>query len=183
MTRKTILTVVLTAVAVTAIAMLGADGLSAQSCSGTNSCTVTTTASLALPALVDLNVSGGGAIVLTPPTASDFGSAVQDNGPTFTVKANRSWSLAVHTTAVTNWTYAGGNGGIKPISDLTWSNTAGGSYAAITGTAASIVSAQAKTNAGSPTIFFKTLYPAAFDDDRNSAGSYSIPLVFTLSAP
>jgi hypothetical protein len=178
MTRKTLFTTL-----TVALSILGAGSVSAQSCSGTNSCTVTSTASVAVPALVDLNVSGAGAITLTPPTAADFGSAVQDNGPTFTVKANRSWSLAVHTTAVTNWTYAGGNGGVKPITDLTWSNTAGGAYVAITGTAASIVTAQAKTNSASPTIFFKTLYPAAFDDNRNSAGTYSIPLVFTLSAP
>jgi hypothetical protein len=178
MTRKVLATSLLTA-----LSILTVGNLSAQSCSGSNSCTVTSTASVAVPALVDLNVSGGGAITLTPPAASDFGSAVQDNGPTFTVKANRSWSLAVNTSAVTNWTYAGGNGGVKPIGDLTWSNTSGGAYVAITNTAASIVTAQAKTNSGAPTIFFKTLYPAAFDDNRNSAGTYSIPLVFTLSAP
>jgi hypothetical protein len=167
----------------TALSILGAGSLSAQSCSGTNSCSVTSNASVAVPALVNLNVSGAGAITLTAPAASDFGSAVQDNGPTFTVKANRSWSLAVATTNVTNFTYAGGNGGVKPITDLTWSNTSGGTYVAMSTTAASIVTAQAKTNSASPTIFFKTLYPAAFDDNRNSAGTYSIPLVFTLSAP
>ena len=178
MTRKIVVSSLLTA-----LSMLTVGNLSAQSCSGTNSCSVTSTASVTVPALVDLNVSGAGAITLTPPTASDFGSAVLDNGPTFTVKANRSWSLAVATTAVTNWTYAGGNGGVKPNTDLTWSNTVGGTYVAISTTAASIVTAQAKTNGASPTIFFKTLYPAAFDDNRNSAGTYSIPLVFTLSAP
>jgi hypothetical protein len=156
---------------------------SAQTCSGTNSCTVTSNASVTIPALVDLSVSGGGTITLTAPTAAEMGSFVADVGPTFTVKANRTWSLAVHTTAATNWTYTGTQGGVKPISDLMWSNTAGGTYAAVTGTAASVVTAQAKTNAGAPTIFFHTLYAAGYDDARNAAGSYSIPLVFTLSAP
>jgi hypothetical protein len=177
MTRKLVVSGLLAGMA------LFAGNVSAQSCSGTNSCTVTSTATVAVPALVDLNVSGAGAIALTAPTPASFGSFVQDNGPAFTVKANRSWSLAVHTTAATNWTYSGGNGGIKPIGDLTWSNTVAGTYLPISGTAASVVTAQAKTNAGSPTIFFKTLYAANFDDDRNSAGSYSLPLVFTLSAP
>jgi hypothetical protein len=176
--RNTIVASVLVAVALTT----GTD-LSAQSCSGTNSCTVTANATVAVPALVSLNVSGAGNITLTSPSDANFGSYVQDNGPTFTVKANRTWSLAVHTTAAANWVYTGTAGGVKPISDLTWSNTAGGTYAAIGTSAASIVSAQAKTNNATPTVFFRTLYPAGYDDNRNSAGSYEIPLVFTLSAP
>jgi hypothetical protein len=156
---------------------------SAQNCGGTNSCTVTSNASVTIPALVDLTVAGGGSIALTAPTAANMGSYVQDTGPGITVKANRTWTLAVHTTAATNWTYTGTQGGVKPISDLTWSTTAGGTYTAIGTSAAAMVSAQAKTNAGAPTIFFRTLYPAGFDDARNAAGSYEIPLVFTLSAP
>ena len=46
-----------------------------------------------------------------------------------------------------------------------------------------VVTAQAKTNNATPTVFFRTLYPAGYDDNRNSAGTYDIPLVFTLSAP
>ena len=82
MTRNTIISSLMTA-----LAMLSAGSLSAQSCSGTNSCSVTSTASVAVPALVDLNVAGAGAIALTAPAATDFGSYVQDAGPTFTVKA------------------------------------------------------------------------------------------------
>jgi hypothetical protein len=137
-----------------------------------------------VPALVALDVAGGGAIALTSPTVADLAAGfVQDAGPAITVKANRTWTLAVHTTATTNFTYTGTQGGVKPISDLTWSTTAGGSYTAVTNSAAAVVSNQAKTNAGAPTIFFRTLYSADFSSDRNAVGSYSIPLVFTLSAP
>ncbi|MGQ0813492.1 MAG: hypothetical protein ACT4O1_03415 [Gemmatimonadota bacterium] len=157
---------------------------SAQNCSAVNSCSVNSTASVTVPALVDLTVAGAGSITLTSPTAADLTTGyVEDAGPAITVKANRTWTLAVHTTAAANWTYAGTQGGVKPISDLTWSNTAAGTYAAITGTAASVVTNQARTNAGSPTIFFRTLYSADFSNDGNAVGSYSIPLVFTLSAP
>ena len=166
---------------VAGLALVSTD-LSAQSCVGVGSCAATTNASVTIPALVSLNI-GSGAIVLTPPSDANLGSYVQDNGPTFTVRSNRTWSLSVHTTAVTNWTYAGSESGVKPISDLTWSNTAGGTYSAVTNTAAAIVSGQAKTNAGSPTIFFRTLYAAAYDDPRNAAGTFTIPLVFTVSAP
>jgi len=157
---------------------------SAQNCNGVNSCTVSSLATVNVPALVDLTVAGAGTITLTSPGVADLATGyVQDAGPAITVKANRTWSLSVHTTAATNWTYAGGQGGIKPISDLTWSNTAGGTYTAVSGTAAAVVTAQARTNAGAPTLFFRTLYSSDFSSDKNAAGSYSIPLVFTLSAP
>lgn len=167
----------------TAAALMGS-AANAQSCSGTTSCSVNSTASVTVPALVDLTVAGAGAIALTSPSAADLTTGyVQDAGPAITVKANRTWTLAVHTTAATNWTYSGTQGGVKPIGDLTWSNTAGGTYAAISGTAAPVVTNQARTNAGAPTIFFRTLYSSDFAADKNAAGSYSIPLVFTLSAP
>jgi hypothetical protein len=167
-----------------ASAILTAAPLAAQSCSGTGSCNVTSTATVAVPALVALDVAGGGAIALSSPTVADLATGyVQDAGPGISVKANRTWTLAVHTTATTNFTYTGTQGGVKPISDLTWSSTAGGTYSPISNSAAAVVSNQAKTNAGAPTIFFRTLYAADFSSDRNAVGSYSIPLVFTLSAP
>ena len=156
----------------------------AQNCSGVNSCNVTSTASVTIPALVDLTVAGAGSITLTSPAVADLATGyVEDAGPSITVKANRTWTLSVHTTAVTNWAYVGTQGGVKPISDLTWSNDATGTYAAITGTAASVVTNQARTNSGAPSIFFRTVYSSDFSADKNAAGSYSIPLVFTLSAP
>ena len=108
---------------------------------------------------------------------------VQTAGPAITVRSNRQWTLSVHTTAATDWTYTGTEGGVKPISHLTWSNTAGGTYNAITTSAAAIVANQARTNAGAPTIFFRTVYVNDLSDASNAAGDYEIPLVFTLTAP
>ena len=164
--------------------MIAAAPVTAQSCTGTTSCSVTSTASVTVPALVSLDVAGAGAITLTPPTVADLTTGyVEDAGPSITVKANRTWTLSVHTTATTNWTYTGTQGGVKPIGDLTWSETAGGTYTAITNSAAAVVTNQAKTNTGAPTIFFRTVYSSDFSANNNSVGSYSIPLVFTLSAP
>src|SRR5688500_4338730 len=157
--------------------------VNAQSCNGTASCNLTSTATVVVPALVDLNVAGAGSIALTSPTVADLTTGyVQNSGPAITVKANRAWRLQLHTTAATNWTYTGDQGGVKPISDLTWSTTAGGTYAAITTTAADVTSG-AKTNTGAPTLFFRTLYSSDFSANKNSAGSYAIDLVFTLIAP
>jgi hypothetical protein len=169
-------------VAVVGLTMFAGSRVAAQSCGGVNSCTVAVDASVTVPALVRLSL-GAGSITLTPPTDAESGSYVQDNGPSFTVRSNRSWSLSIHTSAATDWTYTGTDGGVKPIGDLTWSATAGGTYVAVTGTAAAIVSGQPKTNGANPTIFFRTLWAAAFDDPRNAAGVFTIPLVFTLSAP
>ena len=162
----------------------GVASANAQSCNGIGSCNVNATATVSVPTLVHLNVGGAGTITLTSPTVGDLSMGyVDDAAPAILVKANRAWRLQLHTTAATNWIYTGDQGGVKPISDLTWSNTATGTYAAITNSAASVVSNQAKTNAGAPTIFFRTVYSSDFSSNNNSVGSYSIPVVFTLSAP
>jgi hypothetical protein len=156
---------------------------SSQTCAGVSSCQVSTTASVTVPALVKLDVSGGGAFALTSPGADDMEAGyVQDSGPTFNVKANRGWTLTVHTTNASNWTYTGDQGGVKPVSDLTWSTTANGTYAAISGTAAEVANGS-RTSGASPSIFFRTLYSADLGDDRNAAGSYGMSLVFTVAAP
>jgi len=174
----------LKAAALMSVMVIAATPVTAQSCTGTTSCSVTSTASVTVPALVSLDVAGAGAITLTAPVVADLTTGyVQDAGPSITVKANRTWTLSVHTTATTNWSYTGTQGGVKPIGDLTWSNTAGGTYAAMTNSAAAVVTNQAKTNAGAPTVFFRTIYSSDFSSNNNSVGSYSIPIVFTLSAP
>jgi len=155
-----------------------------NSCTGSASCTASVNAQLNIPALVSLQVGSSGNFALTAPTVSDIttNGYVQDAGPAITVKANRSWTLSVSTTNVTNWTYTGTEGGVKPISDLTWSTTSGGTYNAITGTPA-VLATGSKTNAGAPSVYFRTLYPNNFGDNRNSVGQYDINVTFTLTAP
>ena len=174
-----------TAVMAVALIMV-ATTADAQTCSANSSagCSINTTARVTVPAMVELQVAGAGNISLTAPTLTDLTTGyVQTTGPAITVRSNRQWSLAVHTTAATDWTYTGTESGVKPISHLTWSNTAGGTYNAITTSAAAIVSNQARTNAGAPTIFFRTIYVNDLSDPSNAAGDYEIPLVFTLTAP
>src|ERR1700687_6099262 len=103
-------------------------------CSGNaGTCNTTNTASVTIGALVKLGMSAS-TTSLTSPTADqvDVGATVADAGPTFTVKANRSWTMNIKSGNPTNWTYAGANSGVKPIGDLTWASTVGGTYAAIT---------------------------------------------------
>ena len=103
-------------------------------CSGNaGTCNTTNTATLTIGALVKLGMSAN-TTSLTSPTADqvDIGATVADAGPTFTVKANRSWTLNIKSGNAANWTYVGSFGGIKPIGDLTWANAVAGTYAAIT---------------------------------------------------
>jgi hypothetical protein len=108
---------------------------------------------------------------------------VADPGPAFTVKANRSWTLNIKSGNATNWTYAGSNGGVKPIGDLTWANAVAGTYAAITASDAVFTSGGTSTNGAAAAAFFKTNYPAGFTNAANAPGTYSLPIVFTLTAP
>jgi hypothetical protein len=157
----------------------------AQSCSGnTGTCNLTNTASVTVGALVKLGMSSA-ATTLTSPTADqvDAGTTLYDAGPTFTVKANRSWTLKIKTTASPNWTYVGSDAGVKPISDLTWSNALAGTYAAITTSDATVTSGAGATNGGAASVHFKTLWSNDFTSASNAPGTYSLPIVFTLTAP
>lgn len=174
---------ILMSVAILGVAVSSVTPVWAQSCGAASTCQVTTEAAVTIPALVALDVSGGGSLALTAPVPDDLATGhVQDNGPTITVRANRAWTLSLHTTNATNWTYTGDQAGVKPISDLTWATTSNGTYAAIT-TSAATVDSGARTNNDSPSLFFRTVYSSDFAADNNAAGAYSLALVFTIAAP
>ena len=154
-------------------------------CSGNaGSCNTTNTASVSVNALVKLGMSAT-TTALTAPTADDIdaGAVIQNSGPSFTIKANRSWTLNIKTTNATIWTYAGAFAGTKPISDLTWSNAAAGTYANIGTSDAVFLSGAGATNGAAAQAFFRTVWAAGFAQPSNVPGSYSLPVVFTLSAP
>lgn len=154
-------------------------------CSGNaGSCNTTNTVSASVNALVKLGMSSA-STSLASPTADqvEIGATLADAGPSFTIKANRSWSLNIKTSNASNWTYVGSNGGVKPISDLTWSSAVAGSYVGISSADALVTSGAAATNGAAAQVFFKTVWAAGFTMPSNAPGTYSLPVVFTLSAP
>ncbi len=163
---------------------LGSSQANAQGCIGIGSCNATNTASVSVGALVKLGMSSA-TTSLTNPTADniDAGAVLQDAGPTFTIKANRSWTLRIKSGNATNWTYVGSNSGVKPIGDLAWATAAGGTYAAITSIDATFASGAGATNGAAAAAFFRTTWSNDFSSASNAEGSYSLPIVFTLSAP
>ena len=166
--------------------VLGTVGVSQADaqCSGIATCNTTNTASVSVGALVKLGMSGT-TTSLTAPTAAniDVGAVLANDGPTFTIKANRSWTLKIKSQNATDWTYAGGNSGVKPISHLAWSTAVGGTFAAITNADATFLSGASSTNGTAAQAFFRTTWLADFTDLSNREGDYSLPIVFTLTAP
>jgi hypothetical protein len=154
-------------------------------CSGNaGSCNLTNTVTATVNNLVKLQMSSA-STALSSPTADqvETGISLADNGPSFTIKANRSWTLNIKTTNASQWTYVGSNSGAKPISDLTWSNAAAGTFVGISSADALFTSGAAATNGAAAQVYFKTVWAAGFTQPSNAPGSYSMPVVFTLSAP
>lgn len=154
-------------------------------CSGNaGTCNTTNTASVTVGALVKLGMSSL-TTTLTNPTADDVdaGAVIPDAGPSFTIKANRSWTLKIKSGVATNWTYVGSNSGVKPISDLAWSTAVGGTFTAITASDATFASGASASNGVAAQAHFRTSWLSDFTSASNAPGTYSLPIVFTLTAP
>jgi hypothetical protein len=163
---------------------IGASQAEAQCSGNAGSCNTVNTASVTVGALVKLGMSSA-STALTSPTADDVeaGATIADDGPSFTIKANRSWTLKIKSQNAANWTYVGSNAGVKPISDLSWSVAANGTFAAITSSDATFMSGAAASNGTAAQAFFKTTWASDFSSASNAPGTYSLPIVFTLTAP
>ncbi len=159
---------------------------SAQCTGNAGSCNTTNTASVTVGTLVKLGMSSA-STALTNPTADDVaaGTALDNAGPSFTIKANRSWTLKIKAQpAVAGfWDYSGTLGGQKPIGHLGWSTSAAGSYAAITASDVTFTSGAAASNGTAAQAFFRTTWLNDFSSASNAPGDYSLPIVFTLTAP
>jgi hypothetical protein len=163
---------------------LGAIQANAQCSGNAGSCNTTNTASVTVGTLVKLGMSSS-ATALTNPTADDVdaGNVLADAGPTFSIKANRSWTLKIKSQNATSWTYVGSNSGVKPIGDLAWSTASGGTFTAITASDATFASGASASNGQAAQAFFRTSWQSDFTSASNAPGTYSLPIVFTLTAP
>jgi|ERR1700730_4837648 len=163
---------------------IGASQASAQCSGNLGTCNTTNTASVTVGALVKLGMTTT-TTALTNPTADDvdLGHVLADAGPSFTIKANRSWTLKIKSQNAANWSYVGSDAGVKPISDLAWSTASGGTFAAITAADATFTSGAASTNGTAAQAFFRTSWTSDFTSASNAPGTYSLPIVFTLTAP
>ncbi|MFL5524034.1 MAG: hypothetical protein ACJ8AF_07955, partial [Gemmatimonadaceae bacterium] len=82
-----------------------------------------------------------------------------------------------------NWSYLGTDGGVKSIGDLAWSTASNGTFAALTSSDVTFTSGAAASNGTSAPIYFRTSWLNDFTSVSNAPGTYSLPIVFTLTAP
>jgi hypothetical protein len=165
---------------------IGASQANAQCSGNAGTCNTTNTASVVVGNLVKLGMSSA-TTTLSNPTADqiDAGTSLDNAGPTFSVKANRSWTLKIKAApAVAGlWDYVGSNSGQKPIGDLAWATSAGGTYTAISASDATFASNASASNGAAAQAFFRTSWSNDFTNVGNAPGTYSLPIVFTLTAP
>lgn len=69
------------------------------------------------------------------------------------------------------------------MSDLTWSNAVAGTFVGISSSDALFLSGAGATNGVAAQAFFRTVWAAGFTQPSNAPGTYSLSIVFTLSAP
>jgi hypothetical protein len=159
----------------------------AQSCSvAAASGTCTTPISLSSPATLTnpriVRLSATPATTSITATIDDYDRTptgfVAFIGPTFTVSANRTWSMSVNATTA-SWAAAGALARTsKPVSDLTWSTSSGGSHIAMSTSPATLGSGGA-TSATATTLFFHM----ALDWTADTPGSYTIVVQVTIATP
>jgi len=167
------------------VGAVGATSAAAQGCAGSESCSATNTASVTVGALVQLDMSSA-TTSLTAPVVADLAAGyVADVGPSFVIHANQDWTMSIKADALnpTYWDYTGTKGGEKLIGDLKWSVAVDGTFAALTGSNATVVSSEFATDDTDVAIFFQTVYSSNYAAPKNRPGVYSLPIVFTLSAP
>jgi len=146
------------------------------------SCGLPGSVSMTAGRVVRLQMSAG-STSLTAPTPADFDAGFNaTTGPTLTVSANAAWTLHIRAAAA-SWTATNTSLGApartnKPASDLEWSTSSSGPFAALTASDASLVTGSATANKPT-TLYFQTLYNWTLD----TPGNYSLSVVLTLTSP
>jgi hypothetical protein len=156
---------------------------------GSLSCTVPTTITVSLPSLLRLTLSGftsGTNTALDVPTLDDYdattGLATKTTvGPSFVVKANRSYKVQISASAATftQTPPSGGGTYAKPVNDVEWTIN-GSAFTHLTTTATDLTTLQsAIANSSSVQVSYRTGY----DFSKDRPGDYSLGITYTLVAP
>jgi len=170
------LTAKVTPLALALLTFVGAQAQAQITCN-TNGCNLQDTVKVTVATVLRLNLSQA-ATSLTAPNEAAYDAGFQlDAGPTAGIKANRSWSLKVSSSAGT-WTGANGANGSKVAGDLLWATSSGGTYTGLSTSPTNFLTGSGTGNT-SQLVYYKTLWSYSSD----TPGDYSLVVVFTLSAP
>lgn len=171
--------------ALVAAPMVSVQAQSACVGQGAVGCSLVRPASLTIPKLVRLGITGASITLNTPDFATDSlnDQEVVTNSAAFvSVRSNTNWVLSVSTLA-TEWTYAGSEGGARTLAQLQLESACGlGVWGAISSSAQQ-VAAGGLTNGASASICVRTVFPSDYTDAANRPGVYTLPLTISLTAP
>lgn len=168
-----------------AVALFAAAPVQAQeSCpisAGTGTtCNVPTTATMTMPVLAKLTLSATSATLATPDSAGEFNASgvvfKQSTGPTYSVRANRSWQLMIEP-STENFTAP--TGVTKVAGDVAWSLDQS-NWTVLSATSAGTIESNGTATADlTPVqIYYRTKYTITND----KPGSYSLGIKYTLTA-
>lgn len=154
----------------------------AQTCTTVppGACTALTSASMTIPAVIQVVVSPGAGP--QPATLADFEAGHdQFAGPVITVSANTAWALSISAVSPV-WSATSSFPGVaaradKPAADLLWSLDAT-SFAPLDVAGRQIASGIA-TSAAVSALTWRVLYDLMLD----TPGEYAITVLFTVTAP
>jgi hypothetical protein len=143
-----------------------------------NPCTAPLSGTMAVNSVgvVELNAA---LTTLDAPRAADYVAGSHNTpGPTATVRANTGVRIVLSSTSAT-WT-RNAAASTKPVGDLRWATTAGGTYVALTtGLSTTNLLSTAATAGASQQVFYQTLWKWTQD----GPGTYTLPIVFTMVSP
>ncbi|HUF26634.1 MAG TPA: hypothetical protein VMM18_06605 [Gemmatimonadaceae bacterium] len=154
----------------------------AQSCTvvSPGACSLTTSASLTVPAVINVQVGPGDGT--QPATLADFEAGFGSfAGPAITISANTAWAISISAGNAT-WGASNTLPGIsarpdKPAGDLLWSLD-GAAYTPLAISAMQLGSGGA-TNAAVLTIDYRVLYSLTLD----TPGMYEMVVLLTVTSP
>jgi hypothetical protein len=157
----------------------GVNTAQAQSATdNTSPWTLSTTVSVTVPTILRLSLDDT-TTAIPAPTETDFDAGSQDvaSAITATVKANRGYTLNIRGGAAT-WS---GGSGTKAVGDLRW-RTGGAAPGTAMTTSDAVVATTGAGTSGAGTNYAFT-YNIAWSYASDTPGTYTLPVIFTATAP
>ena len=154
---------------------------------GTGQCTTSASITLRTNRVLQITLSVG-ATALTMPPGNGFDLSGIDTtfttGPIVTVVGSVPWSLQVASTT-TSWTVAPALPAAKPASDLTytWSGPVSSSGSAVGLSTTATTVTQAASQGRLPLVAVALAYGAIWQIATDRPGTYSMTVVFSVTAP
>jgi hypothetical protein len=144
-----------------------------------NPAAVTTYATVTVNTILRLTINDTSTAIGSP-TEADFDAGFQDVGAavTATVKSNRGWTLNIAGGAAT-WTGTGGASATKAVGDLRWRTGGAAPGTALTTSNVAINSGANGTGGTATNVSYDIVWTYASD----TPGTYTLPVVFTATAP